>query len=219
MENPCLTFVTPTLLAGDRSLTNVIAAPCTATTAAHEIAHSWTGNLVTNSTWEHFWLNEGFTVLLERKIMRKLHGEPTFQVRTCASCTARKVMHKRDASCTSCLVRAFQGRTCKMHSAKDHAQVARHVTSCPSCSVGLSFKREHVRRVVRRCTGALFHASNGSVFLSEDIARFGENHPYTRLVPDLSGGTDPDDVYNTQNGASKAPAFGKGILFGVQNMT
>ena len=50
MENPCLTFATPTLLAGDKSLANVI---------AHEIAHSWTGNLVTNATWEHFWLNEG----------------------------------------------------------------------------------------------------------------------------------------------------------------
>nr|XP_014343641.1 PREDICTED: leukotriene A-4 hydrolase [Latimeria chalumnae] len=46
MENPCLTFVTPTLLAGDKSLSNVI---------AHEISHSWTGNLVTNQTWEHFW--------------------------------------------------------------------------------------------------------------------------------------------------------------------
>ncbi len=46
MENPCLTFVTPTLLAGDRSLANVV---------AHEIAHSWTGNLVTNSSWESFW--------------------------------------------------------------------------------------------------------------------------------------------------------------------
>lgn len=53
MENPCLTFATPTLLAGDRSLANVI---------AHEIAHSWTGNLVTNATWSHFWLNEGWTV-------------------------------------------------------------------------------------------------------------------------------------------------------------
>lgn len=48
MENPCLTFVTPTLLAGDRSLANVV---------AHEIAHSWMGNLVTNMTWEHFWMN------------------------------------------------------------------------------------------------------------------------------------------------------------------
>lgn len=46
MENPNLTFVTPTLLAGDRSLVRVI---------VHEIAHSWTGNLVTNANWEHFW--------------------------------------------------------------------------------------------------------------------------------------------------------------------
>nr|XP_002123481.1 leukotriene A-4 hydrolase [Ciona intestinalis] len=68
MENPCLTFVTPTLLAGDRSLANVI---------AHEIAHSWTGNLVTNHTWEDFWLNEGHTVFLERKIMSRLNGEKT----------------------------------------------------------------------------------------------------------------------------------------------
>jgi leukotriene-A4 hydrolase len=81
MENPCLTFATPTLLAGglnnpphpallltflflipDKSLADVI---------AHEIAHSWTGNLVTNCTWEHFWLNEGWTVWLERKIMSR----------------------------------------------------------------------------------------------------------------------------------------------------
>lgn len=63
MENPCLTFVTPTLLAGDRSLVNVV---------AHEIAHSWTGNLVTNKNFEHFWLNEGFTVFIERKILGRL---------------------------------------------------------------------------------------------------------------------------------------------------
>lgn len=107
MENPCLTFVTPTLLAGDRSLANVV---------AHEIAHSWTGNLVTNASWEHFWLNEGaqprpaapggralcqeeasaraprtcnprcaarcrragFTVFLERKILGRLKGPSTY---------------------------------------------------------------------------------------------------------------------------------------------
>lgn len=63
MENPCLTFVTPTILAGDRSLADVV---------AHEIAHSWTGNLVTNLNWEHFWLNEGFTVFIERKIVGRL---------------------------------------------------------------------------------------------------------------------------------------------------
>uniref|UniRef100_A0A8D3EFX5 Peptidase M1 leukotriene A4 hydrolase/aminopeptidase C-terminal domain-containing protein n=1 Tax=Scophthalmus maximus TaxID=52904 RepID=A0A8D3EFX5_SCOMX len=66
MENPCLTFATPTLLAGDKSLSNVI---------AHEISHSWTGNLVTNKTWEHFWLNEGHTVYLERMIGRCMESE------------------------------------------------------------------------------------------------------------------------------------------------
>jgi leukotriene-A4 hydrolase len=65
MENPCLTFVTPTLLAGDKSLANVV---------AHEISHSWMGNLVGCETWEHFWMNEGFTVYLERKICKALHG-------------------------------------------------------------------------------------------------------------------------------------------------
>jgi len=68
MENPRMTFLTPTLLAGDRSLVDVV---------AHELAHSWTGNLVTNATAEHFWLNEGFTVWAERRILRALHGEAT----------------------------------------------------------------------------------------------------------------------------------------------
>jgi aminopeptidase N len=65
MENPRLTFLTPTLLAGDRSLVNVV---------AHELAHSWTGNLVTNANAEHFWLNEGFTVFAERRIVEALWG-------------------------------------------------------------------------------------------------------------------------------------------------
>lgn len=65
MENPCLTFVTPTLLAGDKSLANVV---------AHEIAHSWTGNLVTNANYEHFWLNEGFTMFIEGKITGAMEG-------------------------------------------------------------------------------------------------------------------------------------------------
>ena len=67
MENPCLTFVSSTLLAGDRSQAYVI---------AHEIAHSWTGNLVTNKNSEHFWLNEGFTVFTEQKITGRMFGEP-----------------------------------------------------------------------------------------------------------------------------------------------
>jgi len=65
MENPRLTFATPSILAGDRSLTSLI---------AHELAHSWSGNLVTNATWNDFWLNEGFTVYFEHRIMEKLYG-------------------------------------------------------------------------------------------------------------------------------------------------
>ena len=65
MENPRLTFATPTILAGDRSLVNLV---------AHELAHSWSGNLVTNATWNDFWLNEGFTVYFERRIMEEVAG-------------------------------------------------------------------------------------------------------------------------------------------------
>ena len=60
MENPRLTFATPTIIAGDRSLISLI---------AHELAHSWSGNLVTNATWRDFWLNEGFTTYFENRIM------------------------------------------------------------------------------------------------------------------------------------------------------
>lgn len=65
MENPCLTFVTPCLLAGDRSLADVI---------IHEISHSWFGNLVTNAHWGEFWLNEGFTMFAQRRISTILFG-------------------------------------------------------------------------------------------------------------------------------------------------
>ena len=65
MENPRLTFATPTILAGDRSLVALI---------AHELAHSWSGNLVTNATWDDFWLNEGFTVYFEQRIMESIYG-------------------------------------------------------------------------------------------------------------------------------------------------
>ncbi|MEY2784133.1 MAG: hypothetical protein RL277_337, partial [Planctomycetota bacterium] len=65
MENPRLTFATPTILAGDKSLVSLV---------AHELAHSWSGNLVTNATWRDFWLNEGFTVYFEGRIMEVVYG-------------------------------------------------------------------------------------------------------------------------------------------------
>ena len=71
MENPNLTFVTPALLAGDRSMSNVI---------GHEISHSWTGNLVTNKNWGNFWVNEGFTKFMERKLDKNLLGEEMAQL-------------------------------------------------------------------------------------------------------------------------------------------
>lgn len=71
MENPCLTFATPTIIAGDRSLTALV---------AHELAHSWSGNLVTNAEWADLWLNEGFTVYFEGRIMEEVFGEDYFRM-------------------------------------------------------------------------------------------------------------------------------------------
>lgn len=65
MENPNLTFLTPGVLAGDRSLTGLL---------AHELGHSWSGNLVTNATWDNIWLNEGFTTYVENRIMEEVYG-------------------------------------------------------------------------------------------------------------------------------------------------
>ncbi len=65
MENPRLTFLTPTLIAGDRSLVSLI---------AHELAHSWSGNLVTNATFNDSWLNEGITTYIEHRLTEKLYG-------------------------------------------------------------------------------------------------------------------------------------------------
>ena len=65
MENPRLTFLTPTVIAGDRSLVDLI---------AHELAHSWSGNLVTNASWKHWWLNEGFTEYVTNRIIEAIYG-------------------------------------------------------------------------------------------------------------------------------------------------
>jgi aminopeptidase N len=66
MENPTLTFLTPTFIAGDKSLTGLV---------AHELAHSWSGNLVTNANWTDSWLNEGVTSYFENRIVEEIYGE------------------------------------------------------------------------------------------------------------------------------------------------
>jgi hypothetical protein len=66
MENPRLSFISPSVIAGDRSLVSLV---------VHELAHSWSGNLVTNATWNDFWLNEGFTTYLERRLVEAIYGE------------------------------------------------------------------------------------------------------------------------------------------------
>jgi aminopeptidase N len=71
MENPRMTFLTPTMIAGDRSLNDLI---------AHELAHSWSGNLVTNASWKHWWLNEGFTTYVTTRIVENLYGKEVAQM-------------------------------------------------------------------------------------------------------------------------------------------
>lgn len=85
MENPRVTFATPTIIAGDRSLVSLV---------AHELAHSWSGNLVTNATWNDFWLNEGFTVYFETRIMEKIYGRDYADMLTLLSLNELKITVK-----------------------------------------------------------------------------------------------------------------------------
>nr|POE54493.1 leukotriene a-4 hydrolase like [Quercus suber] len=112
MENPVFTFATPTLISGDRQNVDVI---------AHELSHSWSGNLVSNASWEHFYLNEGWTTYLERRLQAAIHGGDKY----------------RD-----------------------------------------------------------FSAIIGWKALEDSIARFGEDHDFTKLIPDLKG-KDPDDAFSS----------------------
>lgn len=82
MENPNLTFLTPGVIAGDRSLTSLL---------AHELGHSWSGNLVTNATWDDVWLNEGFTTYVEHRIGEAVFGEKEARMQDVLS---RKVLYE-----------------------------------------------------------------------------------------------------------------------------
>lgn len=112
MENPVYTFATPTVVSGDRQNVDVV---------AHELSHSWSGNLVSNASWEHFWLNEGWTTYLERRLQAAIHGSEKH----------------RD-----------------------------------------------------------FSAIIGWKALTDSIAGFGEDHNFTKLIPDLKG-KDPDDAFSS----------------------
>ena len=81
MENPNLTFLTPGVIAGDRSLTSLL---------AHELGHSWSGNLVTNATWDDIWLNEGFTTYVEHRIGEAIFGKKEAEMQAVIS---RKDLH------------------------------------------------------------------------------------------------------------------------------
>jgi len=89
MENPTLTFLTPTFIAGDKSLVSLV---------AHELAHSWSGNLATNATWSDFWLNEGTTTYAERRIVEELYGS---KVATQQVALGVDSMHKEMAGLSS----------------------------------------------------------------------------------------------------------------------
>ncbi|MCK5424403.1 MAG: M1 family metallopeptidase [Emcibacter sp.] len=101
MENPMLSFITPTVIAGDKSLVDLI---------AHELAHSWSGNLVTNASWDDLWLNEGTTSYVENRIMEEVYGKGRAMMEKALSAEGLKrelkTLDERDTS----LHVALQGR-------------------------------------------------------------------------------------------------------------
>lgn len=102
MENPRLTFVTPNVIVGDRSLMTLI---------AHELAHSWSGNLVTNATWNDFWLNEGFTSYAEHRIMEKLYGKEYDEMLSVLNFQDLQAEMKQQSPRDTCLRADFAGRS------------------------------------------------------------------------------------------------------------
>lgn len=101
MENPRVSFITPTIIAGDKSLTSLI---------SHELAHSWSGNLVTNARWADIWLNEGFTSYIENRIVEAVYGRPWAKMEQVISYQALVEEMKDLKPADQSLVLALDGR-------------------------------------------------------------------------------------------------------------
>lgn len=101
MENPRLSFITPTVIAGDKSLVNLI---------AHELAHSWSGNLVTNESWRDLWLNEGFTSYVENRIMEEVFGRKRAVMEQALDAQNLRALVKRMPANDTVLYVDLQGR-------------------------------------------------------------------------------------------------------------
>ena len=101
MENPRLSFVTPTIITGDKSLISLV---------AHELAHSWSGNLVTNASWNDVWLNEGFTNYVENRIMQKVYGQPRADMELLLNVRALRNLLTHQAPADSRLQADYRGR-------------------------------------------------------------------------------------------------------------
>ncbi|MFN6261768.1 MAG: M1 family metallopeptidase [Chromatiaceae bacterium] len=101
MENPRLSFVTPTIITGDKSLISLV---------AHELAHSWSGNLVTNASWNDVWLNEGFTNYVENRIMQKVYGQPRADMELLLNVRALRNLLTHQTPADSRLQADYRGR-------------------------------------------------------------------------------------------------------------
>ena len=184
MENPRLTFLTPTVIAGDRSLVGLI---------AHELAHSWSGNLVTNSTWNDVWLNEGITTYVERRLMEKLRGKDAADVQWAIG---MQDLTKALADYKPTDPRTFLALTTTSDQDPDEAgigEVAYDKGALLMRALELAFGRETFDAFLRRrFDRRAFQSSDTEAFETEVNAELFANHPVGwRIAPWLHEGGIP----------------------------
>lgn len=196
MENPRLTFLTPTLITGDRAMTSVV---------VHELAHSWTGNLVTNATWEDFWLNEGWTVYAERRILEKLKGRAFSEL---ASVIGRNNMFTdmdvfgRDADPT-CLKFSHKGRS--------PDAVMSRVAYEKGYSFILALERAVGRDEFDPFIQRYIHEHQFQSLTTEDFVSFLKRH-----LPDAAEKIDLDTWLYAPGFPDNAPTFSSSLLEDVE---